>query len=235
LGRTPFPATVREQEGLRAAVLAGVGAETLLLCEHEPVITLGRSTREGHVLAAAGDLARRGIAIEVASRGGSATYHGPGQLVGYPIVRLRGGVVDHVTALARAVAAVLAELGVVAVWRREAPGLWVGDEKICAFGVHVRRRVAMHGFALNVTADLDPFNLIVPCGLSGVRTTSIARSLASCPQRVPQLHVLASRVARAVGAELGIAFVPHLDRPRIDQVDLTKVEMSNRIIRMIEA
>ncbi len=108
------------------------------------------------------------------TRGGDVTYHGPGQLVGYPIVRLRGGVVAHMTGMARAIAAVLNEYGIDARWRREAAGLWVGDAKICAFGVHVRSRVTMHGFALNVAADVSPFDLIVPCGIAGVRTTSMA-------------------------------------------------------------
>ena len=88
------------------------------------------------------------------TRGGDVTYHGPGQLVGYPIVRLRGGVVAHMTGMARAIAAVLNEYGIDARWRREAAGLWVGEAKICAFGVHVRSRVTMHGFALNVAADV---------------------------------------------------------------------------------
>ncbi len=154
------------------------------------------------MLASAPELARRGVAVERASRGGDVTYHGPGQLVGYPVVRLRGGVVAHMTAMARAIAAVLAELGVEAAFRRDAPGLWTNDEKLCAFGVHVRARVAVHGFALNVTTDLRAFDLIVPCGLVGARTTSLAR-LGVTP---PPLERLAARIARALGAELGASF-----------------------------
>jgi len=145
-----------------------------------------------------------------ASRGGDVTYHGPGQLVGYPVVRLRGGVVGHMTAMARAVAGVLAELGIEARWRRDAPGLWVGDgsneakteAKICAMGVHVRGRVAIHGFALNVAADLRGFDLIVPCGIAGVKTTSIeAQGVVA-----PAMEDLAARVAGRLGGELGVAF-----------------------------
>ena len=126
LGRVPFAAAAREQERLRELVLRGDGPETLLLCEHQPVVTLGRSANPAHVLASRDELARRGVDVQAASRGGDVTYHGPGQLVGYPIVRLRGGVIGHVTAMARAIAAVLGELGIDARWRRETPGLWLG-------------------------------------------------------------------------------------------------------------
>ena len=183
LGRVPFAATVREQEALREQVLRGEAPETLLLCEHDPVVTLGRSANPANVLAPRDELARRGVEVYAASRGGDVTYHGPGQLVGYPIVRLRAGVVGHVTAMARAIASVLREVGIEASWRRDTPGLWItsaGDDrgrKICAFGVHVHRRVAIHGFALNVGGALDGFDLIVPCGLAASRTTSIVAEI----------------------------------------------------------
>src|SRR6185369_2610929 len=129
---------------------------------HEPVITLGRRASAADLLAPADELRRRGIAVHQASRGGAVTYHGPGQLVGYPIVRLDRGVTGHLRAMADGLADVLAAHGVVAEWRRDAPGLWVmGDQrasardqrasagkKIAAFGVHVHHRVAIHGFAL---------------------------------------------------------------------------------------
>jgi len=154
------------------------------------------------VLASAAELARRGVTLAQASRGGDVTYHGPGQLVGYPVVRLRGGVVSHMTLMARAIWRVLASLGIETAFRRDAPGLWTNDEKLCAFGVHIRGRVAIHGFALNATTALDAFDLIVPCGLPGVRTTSIAR-LGIAP---PPLPILAARIADALGAELGMTF-----------------------------
>jgi len=222
----PFAATALEQERLREQVLRGESPETLLLCEHQPVVTLGRSAKPEHVLAAPAELVRHGVDLHAASRGGDVTYHGPGQLVGYPIVRLRGGVIGHVTAMARAIASVLSELGIDASWRRETPGLWIGDAKICAFGVHVHRRVAIHGFALNVSGALDGFDLIVPCGLAAARTTSIAAALGSGGS-VPALHVLASRVAGALGRELGVPFEP--------EIRITKIEMSERITRMIHA
>jgi len=260
LGRVPFAETVRQQELARAHVLRGDGPETLLLCEHHPVVTMGRSANRANVLASPADLARRGVDLHAASRGGDVTYHGPGQLVGYPIVRLRTGVVDHVTAMARAIAGVLRELGIDARWRRETPGLWVDDNtgrgsgssdrgsgssergsgssdrgsgKICAFGVHVHRRVTMHGFALNVAGALDGFNLIVPCGLQASRTTSIAAALPE-GRSIPPMHVLASRVAAALGRELGTTFEPAIESPsRVTHIE--NVEMSVRITRMIQA
>src|SRR4029079_13909819 len=129
----------------------------------------------------------------------------------------RGGVIGHVTAMARAIASVLAELGIDARWRRDAPGVWVGDAnsergaKICAFGVHIHRRVAIHGFALNVAARLagDGFDLIVPCRLRGTPQTAIGAELGA-GRTAPPLHVLASRVAGALGRELGVNFVPEI-------------------------
>jgi lipoyl(octanoyl) transferase len=254
LGRVPFAETVRQQELARARVLRGDGPETLLLCEHDPVVTLGRSANAANVLASPDDLARRGVELHAASRGGDVTYHGPGQLVGYPIVRLKGGVVDHVTAMARGIASVLLELGIDARWRRETPGLWVddhtedgnsasnserGSSKICAFGVHVHRRVTMHGFALNVRGALDGFNLIAPCGLRASRTTSIAAARGDC-RSIPPMHVLASRIAAALGRELGVVFEPAIESPsRLStgsiEASAENIEMSGRITRMIQA
>jgi lipoyl(octanoyl) transferase len=208
LGRVPFAETAALQEDLRRDVLAGHAPETLLLCEHEPVITLGRSARREHVLASAAELARRGVVVHEASRGGDVTYHGPGQLVGYPIVRLRAGVVAHVEAMATGLAELLARFGVAASWRREAPGLWTTrandaqPAKICAFGVHVRQRVAIHGFALNVTTALDAFDLIVPCGLRDVAVTSLAAEAGTAPD----VASLAPLAAEALGASFGVRF-----------------------------
>jgi lipoyl(octanoyl) transferase len=217
LGRVGFDETAALQERLRADVLAGRSPETLLLLEHDPVITLGRSADGAHVLCPEDELRRRGIAVARASRGGDVTYHGPGQLVGYPIVRLRRGVLHHVQAMASAVAGVLATLGIDARFRREAPGLWVaspfegspnrdgglsnrdgGLSKICAIGVHVHRRVAIHGFALNLDPDLSAFDLIVPCGLAGATVTSV-RALAG---HSPTPAALATKLSTALAAAL---------------------------------
>jgi len=180
------------QEALRTAILERRAEETLLLCEHEPVITLGRSAERSHVLMHPAELARRGIELCETSRGGDVTYHGPGQLVGYPVFRVRS-VVAHVAGMAAALADAVAPLGVRAAWRREVPGLWVGSAKLAAFGVHIRRAVAIHGFALNVTTSLEAFSVIVPCGLACAQVTS----LQALGVRPPALEELAGRVAAA--------------------------------------
>jgi lipoyl(octanoyl) transferase len=209
LGRVPFSETAALQERIREGVLAGREPETLLLCEHDPVITLGRSADAANVLASADELARRGVAVHAASRGGDVTYHGPGQLVGYPIVRLRSGVVAHVEAMARGLARLLEPMGIAAAWRRDVPGLWIDrgepnrPAKICAFGVHVRQRISIHGFALNVTTALDAFSLIVPCGLSQVDVTSIAAERGDAPE----LASLAPLAAAQLGEAFGVTFV----------------------------
>lgn len=206
LGRRPFEPVAALQEELRAGVLAGRIPETLLLVEHDPVITLGRSADPSHVLAPEVELQRRGVTVARASRGGDVTYHGPGQLVGYPVVRLRNGVVGHLRSMADGLAAVLADLGITAHWRREAPGLWVEHDaqraKICAFGVNVQHRITAHGFALNVSSDLDAFRLIVPCGQPDAPVTSIQQLTGVSPS----LESLAAEVATAFARSFGLAF-----------------------------
>ena len=210
LGRAGFAETVALQEELRRGVLAG-GPETLLLLEHDPVITLGRSALAANVLVDEAELARQGVALHRASRGGDVTYHGPGQLVGYPVVRLRGGIRAHVEAMARAIAGALGELGIDAVYRPSAPGLWVGEAKICAFGINVHRRVLIHGFALNLDPDLKAFELIVPCGISGCAVTSV-RALTG---HAPSPAALAPRIAAALGAKLGVTFAAEEPAARV--------------------
>jgi len=210
LGRVAFADTAALQEDLRRDVIAG-GRETLLLLEHDAVITMGRSALAANVLVDEVELARRGVALHRASRGGDVTYHGPGQLVGYPIVRLRGGVRAHVEAMAGAIADVLRELGIDAVYRSATPGLWVGDAKICAFGINVHRRVTVHGFALNLATDLDAFRLIVPCGISGCAVTSVAALTGAAPTP----HQLAPRIAAALAGRFAIPFAADAEAPRV--------------------
>jgi lipoate-protein ligase B len=202
LGRVGYTRAAALQESLRRRILDGDdAAETLLLLEHDPVVTLGRSAKADHVLASEEALRARGIERVVSSRGGDVTYHGPGQLVAYPVMRLRSGVVAHVEAMAEAVVALARADGVTAVFRRDCPGVWVGDAKLAAFGVHVHRRVAIHGVALNVSTALDAFELIVPCGLRHTRVTS----LAALTGRVRPPGELAAPVARAFAERLGTA------------------------------
>jgi lipoyl(octanoyl) transferase len=225
LGRMRFAAAAALQEKVREAVLSGERGDTLLLCEHDPVITLGRSARPEHVLLPPEALARQGIEVERASRGGDVTYHGPGQLVGYPIFRLRRGLVRHMEDMAAAIVSVLEGLGIAGKWRRDLPGVWVGGEKICAFGVHVRHRVTIHGFALNVSTPIEAFAAIVPCGLREGGVTSIARLRGSAPPLAD--------LAAAVASAFAISFRSPLHATR----DLTKhvlLPIANRNARSIE-
>jgi lipoyl(octanoyl) transferase len=196
LGRIGYRAAWDLQEAARERILAGdEDAEELLLLEHDPVITLGRSADRANLLDASG------IEVVETSRGGDVTAHGPGQLVIYPVVRLRKGIVAHVEGIGRAIVAELGSLGVASEWRRDPAGVWIGAAKIAACGVHVRRRVAIHGFALNVTDEpLALFRRIVPCGLS-TPVTTIAAHVATPPALESIAHTLAPRIVRALAHE----------------------------------
>jgi len=192
-----------------AEIRAGERDETLLLLEHDAVITVGKSGDAAHVLYPEAALAARGITLERASRGGDVTFHGPGQLVGYPLIRLQRGVRAYVEAMAAALIEVLGELGVTAQYKKDAPGLWVvdaaapgGAAKICAFGVNIHHRITMHGFALNLDPDLEAFRFIVPCGLAGCHVTSVRALLGAAPSPA----AVSERVAAALTAHLGVAF-----------------------------
>ncbi len=198
LGRTAYLSAWRQQEELRRRIITGQSVERILLVEHDPVITLGRNADPSHVLIDPRGLLERGITCVTTNRGGDVTYHGPGQLVAYPVVRLERGVVAHVAALAQAVVDVVAPLGVVAEFRRAPIGVWVGDAKLAAIGIHVSRHVAVHGLALNVTTPLEMFQTIVPCGLSS-RVTSLAELVAS----PPSVEALALPLGAAIAARLG--------------------------------
>lgn len=200
LGEVPYAQALRLQERVRDCVVQGSSPDTLLLLEHPPVITLGRHANEEHVLAAPERLRRDSVAIVRTSRGGDVTYHGPGQLVGYPVFRLRRGIRAHLAQIADAIVTVLAELGIAAAWDASRPGIWVGRDKICAVGVHVLRRVAIHGFALNASTDLTGFGSIVPCGIRDAGVTSIANLLGAAPT----LPCLAERVAAACARAFGM-------------------------------
>ncbi len=175
LGRAPYDPVLRLQHALRAQVLAG-GEETILLVEHAPVITLGHRATAADLLVPAERLASQGIEMVSVQRGGQATYHGPGQLVVYPICRLRGGVVGHVDWIAQAAVSVAAQHGIVAEYRQQPVGVWVGEKKLGAVGVHVEHQVAIHGLSLNVSpAATAPFRqgLFVACGARGAQVTSL--------------------------------------------------------------
>jgi lipoyl(octanoyl) transferase len=172
-GLVSYEDGLRLQEECREAVQAG-GVEQLLLLEHEPVYTRGRRTKAGELPMGEDWYLAQGIAICDTDRGGAVTYHGPGQLVGYPIMRIER-VHEYVAALEHALIAALADEGVEADLREGCTGVWAPKGKIASIGVHVSKRVTTHGFAVNVDNDLQPFEWVVPCGLDGVRMTSITK------------------------------------------------------------
>ncbi len=184
LGRESYESALAIQRRLLEEVKADENSPAyLLLLEHDPpVITLGRSAGSEHILASQEQLSREGIEVRESARGGDVTYHGPGQLVGYPIIRLtRSGrtVRGYVRSLEEVIIRLLGRFGLSARRREGLTGVWVGDEKIAAIGVAVSRWVAWHGFALNVSMDLSHFDFIVPCGIDGCKVTSMERLLAS--------------------------------------------------------
>ena len=176
LGRVPHADAMARQEARRTRLLGGeLDAAAVLLAEHEPTITLGRSADDSHVLLSPAELAARGIQVLRTTRGGQVTYHGPGQLMVYPVVRLRGGLVAYLECVSRALAQVAAEFHVPgAAWKRDPAGLWVGDRKLASCGVHVSRRVTTHGFAFDVATPDAAWTAINPCGLPSVPNTSLA-------------------------------------------------------------
>lgn len=154
--------------------------DVLLLVEHPPVITLGRSTKAGNLLASGDALAARGVELFEVERGGDVTFHGPGQLVGYPIVDLTGHKQDlhwYLRQVEEVLIRAVARFGVIADRNPGKTGIWTRDRKLASIGVHARQWVTWHGFALNVTTDLSYFDLMVPCGIAGVDMTSVEREL----------------------------------------------------------
>ena len=186
VGRLDYADGLALQQELVEARRAGALGDTVLLVEHPPVITLGVRTRgaRSHIRASSDELAREGVAVFETGRGGDVTYHGPGQLVGYPILDLRPDRCDvhrYVRDLEEALIHAVGVLGVPAVRVNGSSGVWVGspgrEEKLAAIGVRISRWITSHGFALNITADLRHFDLIVPCGIANRGVTSLERLL----------------------------------------------------------
>jgi len=179
LGRRAYGSALDLQRELVEKRQRGAIGDTLVLVEHDPpVLTLGRRANASNIRAGAAELAHRGIGVHRIGRGGDATFHGPGQLVGYPIVDLRAaglGVRRYVDALQETLIRALATFGIQAARDPAFTGVWIGGDKIAAIGVRVQRGVTMHGFALNVSVDLGYYDLIVPCGIQGRGVTSIEK------------------------------------------------------------
>jgi len=176
----------------------------LLLLEHDPVITMGVKTRQTNILASAQLLDAMGIQLVETDRGGDVTYHGPGQLVGYPILPLRGIGCDlhaYLRTLEQCIIDTLGEFGLEG--RRNGPaGVWVGDKKVCSIGIAVRKWVTYHGFALNVNPNLSHFSLINPCGLEASRITSMAELLSDPPAMEDVRRVCEHNFAKVFKLEL---------------------------------
>jgi lipoyl(octanoyl) transferase len=176
MGRVSFERAFAFQEETVAARQRHEVSDSLILVEHDPVYTLGRNADLADVIASPEELADRGISVVPTTRGGQVTYHGPGQLVGYPILDLvarRKGVLWYVEHLERALIQVLDHFGLEGHTDSANRGVWIGDDKVAALGVRVTRHVTMHGFALNVAVDLSDYNGIVPCGIRDKGVTSL--------------------------------------------------------------
>lgn len=178
-GCIPYSEALDFQRRIAAARISGeIARDVLLLLEHDPVVTLGRSSREKHLVASKDFLESRGVELFEVERGGDVTFHGPGQLVGYPVIDLKQHRQDlhwYLRTLEQAIIATLADFGVQAEPVPGYTGVWTRGRKIASIGVHARDWVTWHGFALNVSTDLSFFDLIVPCGIPGVVMTSIAK------------------------------------------------------------
>jgi lipoyl(octanoyl) transferase len=236
LGRVDYGAALRLQEELVALRTAGRIGNVLLLLEHPPVLTLGRNAQRANILASDELLAARGVTLHEINRGGDVTYHGPGQLIGYPIFDLRSlrnpkgarlGPVDFVRLMEEALIRLCGEFGVAAGRIIGLTGVWVGlspgaadgnpmpaqpqtsskglppaGAKIAAIGIHVARGVTSHGFAFNVTTNLDDFRLINPCGITDRPVTSLAKEVPDAAT-LPALEGLAHRAAQQFGVVFG--------------------------------
>lgn len=202
LGRVDYRAGLDLQERLIAGLRAERAGDSLLLLEHPPVVTLGRNSDPSHVLADARALAERGIELHEIGRGGDVTYHGPGQLVGYPMLRLRDHEKDahaYLRSLEQGLIEIAAHYGIEAGRVKGLTGIWVGDEKLAAIGVRLSTGwITSHGFALNVTTDLDGFSSIVPCGIRGRGVTSLARLLGRSPALEEVAGIARVKIAAAL-------------------------------------
>jgi lipoyl(octanoyl) transferase len=207
LGRIPYAEAVELQLAARTALKSGEGPERLLLLEHPHVYTLGRNASGEDVRASPEWLRARGVEVAECDRGGQVTYHGPGQLVGYPVVNLspdRRDVRRYVRDLQEVLVRTLADYGVTAEPRdgQAFVGVWAGEEKIASIGVHLSRWITTHGFALNVSTDLSYFSGIIPCGLQQVRMTSIERLTGRCPTLPEVAEVCAGHFGEVFDREL---------------------------------
>jgi len=225
LGRLDYATALQLQQTLAELRKAGSIADTLLLVEHTPVITLGRNAQQRNILASAEQLTERGIEVFETNRGGDVTFHGPGQLVGYPIVDLRAlpqtaegkriGAIEFVRRIEETLIRALADFGIAGQRVAGSTGVWTvpsasgphsggTEKKLAAIGIHISRGVTSHGFALNVTSDLDHFKLIVPCGIADKPVTSMALEAPAHFAAKLNLENVAQAVTRQFGNVFGV-------------------------------
>ena len=213
LGRVPYAEALTIQQQVVAARKQNLIGDTLLLLEHPPVLTLGRNAHRSNVLLSDDLLAQRGVELHEINRGGDVTYHGPGQLIGYPIVDLRGdlpgkkgphlGPVDYVRLLEEVLIRTCGDFGVMTQRICKLTGVWtlaggsIREKKIAAIGVHISQAVTSHGFALNVTTDLRDFEWIVPCGITDRSVTSL--ELEADAGQQPTMEAALNATARNFG------------------------------------
>ena len=205
-GRVPYQSAYAAMHELAARRAAGEIPDLLILLEHPPVYTAGRRTDPGHMLMARQDIEGLGAELHEVDRGGSVTFHGPGQLVGYPIVDLGSApdVVGYLRDVEETIIRAASDLGV-SLARNRDTGVWAGDRKVCAIGVRVSRGVTLHGFALNCTTDLSWYGAIVPCGLEDRGVTSLTDLAGSEIPVARALPAVAERFAEVFGLRLSPA------------------------------
>jgi len=203
MGLVGYGRALELQHRLVAGQKIGTEDDVLLLLQHPAVLTLGRRADAGNIIASPAELAREGIEVFNVERGGDVTYHGPGQLVGYPILNLRHFKKDvswFVCAMAEVLVRTLADYGLKSEYRRTQPGVWLGDDKIVAIGVRIESWITYHGFAFNINPNMRHWQLIVPCGIADKGVTSLSVALG---QSVDVSTVM-PQVARHFGDVFGV-------------------------------
>ncbi len=216
LGRLAYAEALELQQAVSTARISGAAPDdVLMLVEHPPVVTLGRSTKGDNLHISDALLASRGVERFEIARGGDATFHGPGQLVGYPIIDLKQHTQDlhwYLRRIEEALIVALAAIGLTAGRVEKYTGVWIDDRKIASIGVHAREWVTRHGFALNVTTDLSYFDLFVPCGIADVVMTSTQQELGGA---APSLAAVEDAVTAAFGTVFALA-PKHVSRAELE-------------------
>ena len=212
-----YPEAVRLQDALCAARIRGAVPDVVLLLEHRPVVTLGRRGRDSHLRVRPDELAARGIDFAVAGRGGDVTYHGPGQIVIYPILQLEpriSGAHGYLWQLEEIALRTASAFGVRAFRREGLSGAWTDRGKLAAVGFRIRRWVTSHGMSLNVSPDLAGFDLMAPCGLAGEPVTSLAAILGpDCPPTPAVAEVMARQAQTTLRLPLRLSWADEIADP----------------------